>query len=80
MTYKELKDNFFKEVGKIDVSKLGLSFGGLKEYAELLKLMAEIPEETRDESFKNADGFSICNAFAGLGRSEQLPKTEKESE
>ena len=45
-TYKELKDNFFEEVGKVDVSKLGLGFGGLKDYAELLKIMAEIPEKT----------------------------------
>ena len=37
-TYNELKNNFFEEVSKIDVSKLNLSYGGgLKEYAELLK-------------------------------------------
>jgi hypothetical protein len=52
-TYKEIKDNFFEEVSKIDVSKLsfGMFGGGLKEYAELLKVMADLPDKGRDEWF-----------------------------
>ena len=47
-TYKELKDNFLEEVSKIDVSKLSL--GGFentyKDYAELLKSISELREES----------------------------------
>lgn len=52
-TYKEIKDNFFEEVGKIDISKLSLGMfgGGLKEYAELLRVMADLPDKGRDEWF-----------------------------
>ena len=64
-TYKELKDNFFEEVSKIDVSKLNLSLtGGLKDYAELLKSMAEIPEETYEERLKSKD---FAFGFSGFG-------------
>lgn len=63
-TYKELKDEFFEEVGKIDLSKLSIGFGGLKDYAELLKIMAELPAESRDDYYKLANancelGFSV---------------------
>lgn len=65
MTYKELKDNFIEEVSKIDVSKLSLSFGGgLKEYAELLKEISGLPEDTYDNQIKNsvmAYGFGSSN-------------------
>lgn len=64
-TYKELKDNFFDEVSKIDVSKLNLSLsGGLKDYAELLKIMAEIPESTNEERLKSKD-YTL--GFLGFG-------------
>ena len=53
-TYKELKDNFLEEVAKIDVSKLGLSFGGLKEYAELLKAISSLPEDTYENQMKSS--------------------------
>lgn len=62
-TYKELKDNFFNEVGKIDVSKLSLGMfgGGLKEYAELLKTMAELPDKGKDEWFDPALQNMCCS-------------------
>ena len=76
-TYKELKDKLFDEVGKTDLSKLGLGFGGLKDYAELLKIMAEIPEQTKEESMK---GFSLntalCNGFGG----SPIPKIDDKEE
>lgn len=73
MNYTELKYNFFKEVGKIDVSKFPLGFNGLKDYAELLKVMAEIPEKTKDEEIKE----NMQNAaFSGFG-SPETPKIEK---
>lgn len=66
-TYKELKENFFEEVGKVDLSKLNVGFGGLKDYAELLRIMAEIPEEPRDESYKSLiNGFALNQDFSGL--------------
>lgn len=60
-TYKELRDNFFEEVGKIDVSKLGLmGYGGsLREYSELLKSMADIPSMSREEEIK-VKGLDMC--------------------
>lgn len=66
-TYKELKDRFFEEVGNVDLSKLGLGFNGLKDYAELLKIMAEIPEETGDEKFKYGltNASALCAGFGG---------------
>lgn len=73
MNYTQLKYNFFQEVGKIDVSKLGLGFGGLKDYAELLKIMAEIPEKTKDEEIKENMQKA---AFIGFG-SPETPKVEK---
>lgn len=80
MTYKELKDRFFEEVGKVDLSKLGLTFGGLKDYAELLKVMAEIPDETKEDSFKNGVGLAsaVCNGFSGFGSSATPRVEEKE--
>ena len=69
-TYQELRDNFFEEVGKIDVSKLSLaSFGGLKDYAELLKVMSELPKENTYEKYK--EGLSL-----GFG-SMPVPKIEE---
>ena len=82
MTYKELKDSFFEEVGKVDVSKLELGFGGLNTYAELLKIMAEIPDEAVDDGFgkmvkeaKNA----ICSGYFGFGGSP-VPREEKDGD
>lgn len=58
MSYKELKDNFLEEVGRIDVSKLGLSFcGGLKDYAELLQVIAMLPDDTH-QNLINKEGFN----------------------
>lgn len=73
-TYKELKDRFFDEVGKVDLSKLGLTFGGLKEYAELLKIMAEIPDEPTEDRLKY--GFTNLNtAFTS-----SVPKIDDKEE
>lgn len=73
-TYKELKDRFFDEVGRVDLSKLGLTFGGLKEYAELLKIMAEIPDEPTEEKLKY--GFANLNtAFTS-----SVPKIDDKEE
>lgn len=60
-TYKELRDNFFEEVGKVDVSKLSLfgCGGSYKEYAELLKSMAEIPSMSKEEEIKDR-GLDMC--------------------
>lgn len=69
-TYKELVDELYEEVSKIDVSKLSLSaFGGLKEYVELLKVMSSLPSE----SAGNMD--YVCNSqrFTGL----DIPKKDK---
>lgn len=66
-SYKELKDNFLEEVSKIDVSKLGLSFGGLKEYAELLKTISSLPEDTYENQMKN----SVMSYGFGLS---EIPK------
>lgn len=75
-TYKELKDNFFEEVGNVDLSKLGLGFGGLKDYAELLKIMAELPSESRDDYY-NLASANCALGFSGFGaprKSEQEVK------
>jgi hypothetical protein len=74
-TYKELRDGFFEEVSKIDVSKLSLmSFGGsYKEYAELLKSMAEIPLMSKEEEIK-ARGLDLCCCET---RSFSTPKIEE---
>lgn len=48
-TYKQLVDELYEEVSKIDVSKLSLnsySSGGLKEYVELLKSISSLPRES----------------------------------
>lgn len=70
-TYQELRDNFFEEVGKIDVSKLSLAtFGNsFKEYAELLKIMAEIPNKTVSERYD----LCCCQGFGGA----EVPKVEE---
>lgn len=63
VTYKQLKDDFLEEVGKIDISKLGLSFGGLKEYSELLKTISSLPEDTYENQIKNSKmsfGFGVA--------------------
>ena len=75
-TYKELKEEFFDEVGNIDLSKLSIGFGGLKDYAELLKIMAEMPSESRDDYYNLASencslGFS---GFSTPRKSEQEVK------
>lgn len=74
MTYKELKDSFFEEVGKVDLSKLGLGFNGLKDYAELLKVMAEIPEQTKEESLK---GFGLDTALCAGFSGSPTPRVEE---
>ena len=60
VTYKELKDSFLEEVSKIDISKLSL--GGFansyKDYAELLKSISELREESYFEKFGEF-GFGI---------------------
>lgn len=68
-TYKELKDNFLEEVAKIDVSKLSIGgFGNTyKDYAELLKTISELPEETYLDRFKEM----------GLGIKTEAPKKER---
>ena len=67
-TYKELKDNFFDEVSKIDLNKLNLSFGGgLREYAELLKAIAEIPEMSYDERLKESGNY-FGSIYSGTPR------------
>lgn len=72
-TYKEIKDNFFEEVGKIDISKLSLGvFGGLKEYAELLKVMSDLPDKGRDEW----DMSNIQNMCCTLGN-QITPKIDE---
>lgn len=69
-TYQELRDNFFEEVGKIDVSKLPLtSFGGLKDYAELLKIMSELPKENTYEKYK--EGLSMGFGCAPVPKIEE---------
>lgn len=70
-TYQELKDNFFEEVGKVDVSKLTLSTFSysLTNYAELLKIMAEIP----DKSYSERYGACCCQGFEGT----EIPKIEE---
>ena len=72
-TYKELRDNFFEEVSKIDVSKLGLmGYGGsLREYSELLKSMADIPSMSREEEIK-AKGLDMCCCL----NNSEVPKIE----
>lgn len=75
-TYEELKDNFFEEVGKVDLSKLGLGFGGLKDYAQLLQMMAEIPEGTKDNHYRSVLNDCCCDihTFDTPRKSEQEVK------
>lgn len=49
MSYKELKEKFLNEVSQIDISKLSLGgFGNTyRDYAELLKVISELPESER---------------------------------
>lgn len=62
-TYKELKDNFYEEVGKIDVSKLTLDGIGntYKDYAELLIKMAELERNHWIDELSgfNPNGFRV---------------------
>ena len=61
-TYKQLKDELFEEVSRIDVSKIPLySFGGLKDYVDLLIRMADMPDEPRSEILKN--NMSLCTGY-----------------
>lgn len=69
-TYKELKDELFEEVSKIDISKLGLGFGGLASYVELLERMSKLPDATTSELMLHS---TLQNAFCLT-----TPKTEKE--
>ncbi len=73
-TYKELRDNFFEEVGKIDVGKLSLmGYGGsLREYSELLKSMADIPSMSREEEIK-AKGLDMCCCL----NNAEVPKVDE---
>ncbi len=73
-TYKELRENFFEEVGKIDVGKLSLmGYGGsLREYSELLKSMADIPSMSREEEIK-AKGLDMCCCL----NNAEVPKIDK---
>ena len=73
-TYQELRNNFFEEVGKIDVSKLSLMwFGGsYKEYAELLKSMANIPSMSKEKEIK-ARGLDMCCCL----NNASVPKIEE---
>lgn len=75
-TYKELKDNFFEEVGKVDLSKLGLGFGGLKDYAQLLQMMATIPEEAKSDYDRSFLNDCCCNIspYDAPRKSEQEEK------
>ena len=68
-TYKDLKDNFLEEVSKIDVSKLSLGgFGNTyKDYAELLKSISELREET----------FFDKIGEMGFGIKTEAPKKEE---
>lgn len=70
-TYKELKNDLFEEVSKIDISKLSLSSfgGGLKDYVELLIRMADMPAIAKDEIDYNL-------GFCGFGGAE-TPKIDK---
>ena len=76
-TYKELKDEFFDEVGNIDLSKLGLGYNGLKDYAQLLLIMAEIPEDTKDNHYSRSVLNDCCcdlHIFDAPRKSEQEVK------
>lgn len=68
-TYKELRDELFEEVSKIDVSKLSLGYGGLESYVDLIKKMSELPDESFFEKCKN--GLSM--GFGGA----PVPKIEE---
>lgn len=67
-TYKELRDELFEEVSKIDISKLSIGFGGLSDYVDLLKKMSELPDESIYEKCKNG----LSQGFGGF----PIPKIE----
>lgn len=71
-TYKELKDNFYEEVGRIDLSQLSL--GGYSntymQYAELLLKMAELEDRI---FLKSISGYREILP-------ENTPKVESEGE
>jgi hypothetical protein len=69
-TYKQLKDELFEEVGKIDISQLGLGFNGLSSYVELLERMSKLPDMAIDELMLHS---TLQKAFC-----LETPKTEKE--
>lgn len=62
MSYKDLKNNFLEEVAKIDIGKLSLGgFGNTyRDYAELLKVISELPEEGKTTDFLGM-GFGVKN-------------------
>lgn len=66
-TYKELRDELFEEVSKIDVTKLSLGYGGLESYVDLLKKMSELPNESCCEKYNGE--------LMGFGFTT-VPKTE----
>lgn len=71
-TYKELKDALFEEVGKIDISQLGLGYNGLLSYAELLEKISKLPDKTSGELMSDVFWENVCR-FTSL----ETPKAEK---
>lgn len=67
-TYKELRDELFEEVSKIDISKLSIGFGGLSDYVDLLSKMSQLPDESLYEKCKNG----LSQGFGGF----PVPKIE----
>lgn len=61
-TYKELRDELFEEVSKIDISKLSIGFGGLSDYVDLLNKMSQLPDESLYEKCKNG----LSQGFGGF--------------
>lgn len=62
-TYEELRNEFFKEVAKIDITKLHLDgfHNTYKSYAELLYTLSNLPCKNCHET--GEDGFFIeCGA------------------
>lgn len=74
-TYKELVNELYEEVSKIDVSKLSLaSFGGgLKDYVELLKAMSSLPHADMSE----IPGPAYSLGFGGFPVPKEESKEDK---
>jgi hypothetical protein len=73
-TYKELRDELFEEVEKIDISQLGLGFNGLSSYVDLLEKMSKLPNTSTEDLMKDAFINNICSFAAPTS----IKKTEKE--